>query len=73
MDGFSGFVGVRLSEGGELAACAVLGEAIWVCLRAKGSGARGGELEHERVCEAERKPDCLGEGAGKHMHEDICL
>lgn len=50
MDGFSEFVGVRLSEGGGLAACTVLGEAIWICLRAKGSGAGGREVECERVC-----------------------
>lgn len=51
MDGFSGSVGVCLSEGGVLAACsALLGEAIWICLRAKGFGAERREAEHEKVC-----------------------
>lgn len=35
------------------------GEAIWIHLRAKGSGGRKREVEHQRVCEAEGKPECL--------------
>lgn len=58
----------------------MLGEALWICLRAKRSGAGGREAERERVCvrqkenlsalERDRKK---GEGTCEHMHEGICL
>jgi len=66
-------------EGG-LAACAVLGDASWICLRAKGSGAGGREAARERVCVRQKEnPSALerngkkGEGARERMHEGISL
>lgn len=41
---------------------------MWMHRRAKGSGGRGREVEHERVCEAERKPECLEEGQKESEH-----
>lgn len=41
--------------GGVLAACAVLGDAIWIRRRAKGAAAGGREAERERVCVRQRK------------------
>lgn len=63
-----------------LAACAVLGEAIWIRLRAKGSGARGREAERERSCvrqtenrSALESDPKKREGACEHMHKGISL